>query len=286
MLAYDTLCWTHIHNSGFCTWEVKQAATQVRSETSCQLTKKRNSVALWMAMKRGRPFPELPTLWSTKPSLCFVWRAPPCIPLWWAPQWYWKPLLKSFGLLPHSYHPRRVQKSGCLFEWVLEALEGEKRELEKVVLDVSARGHVKALCSCARSASRGILAKAVHRAAVNPSKVWERKGGAETEAKHGRGNVTHGVTELPLVWAKHCLNPGVAGCGATLAQCIWQMVFTRDGLSVWFMSWSPGVNKTVLKTMSVMDLDKVNLELIEALLEWIVAGGHSYPPGNFTVLER
>ncbi|KFV99429.1 Putative ATP-dependent RNA helicase DHX57, partial [Fulmarus glacialis] len=40
-----------------------------------------------------------------------------------------------------------------------------------------------------------------------------------------------------------------------------------------------GINKTVLKTMSVMDLDKVNLELIEALLEWIVAGRHSYPPG-------
>ncbi|XP_054033244.1 putative ATP-dependent RNA helicase DHX57 [Dryobates pubescens] len=40
-----------------------------------------------------------------------------------------------------------------------------------------------------------------------------------------------------------------------------------------------GVSKTVLKTMSAMDLDKVNLELIEALLEWIVAGRHSYPPG-------
>ncbi|OXB68346.1 hypothetical protein ASZ78_015286 [Callipepla squamata] len=40
-----------------------------------------------------------------------------------------------------------------------------------------------------------------------------------------------------------------------------------------------GVNKAVLKTMSVMDLDKVNLELIEALLEWIVDGKHSYPPG-------
>ncbi|XP_064271147.1 putative ATP-dependent RNA helicase DHX57 isoform X1 [Passer domesticus] len=40
-----------------------------------------------------------------------------------------------------------------------------------------------------------------------------------------------------------------------------------------------GVSKAVLKTMSVMDLDKVNLELIEALLEWIVAGRHSYPPG-------
>lgn len=55
---------------------------------------------------------------------------------------------------------------------------------------------------------------------------------------------------------------------------------------MWFISFSPGVNKTVLKTLSVMDLDKVNLELIEALLEWIVAGRHSYPPGNFSVLER
>lgn len=53
-----------------------------------------------------------------------------------------------------------------------------------------------------------------------------------------------------------------------------------------FISFSPGVNKTVLKTLSVMDLDKVNLELIEALLEWIVAGRHSYPPGNFIVFER
>uniref|UniRef100_A0A8D0GNK2 RNA helicase n=1 Tax=Sphenodon punctatus TaxID=8508 RepID=A0A8D0GNK2_SPHPU len=39
------------------------------------------------------------------------------------------------------------------------------------------------------------------------------------------------------------------------------------------------VNKSVLKTMAAMDLDKVNLELIEALLEWIVSGKHSYPPG-------
>ncbi|NXF94437.1 DEXH5 helicase, partial [Eubucco bourcierii] len=45
-----------------------------------------------------------------------------------------------------------------------------------------------------------------------------------------------------------------------------------------------GVSKTVLKTMSAMDLDKVNLELIEALLEWIVTGRHSYPPGNLIVL--
>ncbi|KAM8809718.1 putative ATP-dependent RNA helicase DHX57 isoform 1-T1 [Eudromia elegans] len=44
-----------------------------------------------------------------------------------------------------------------------------------------------------------------------------------------------------------------------------------------------GVNKAVLKTMSVMDLDKVNLELIEALLEWILTGRHSYPPGAVLV---
>ena len=50
-------------------------------------------------------------------------------------------------------------------------------------------------------------------------------------------------------------------------------------LTVLFLSFSSGVNKTVLKTMSVMDLDQVNLELIEALLEWIVDGKHSYPPG-------
>lgn len=29
-----------------------------------------------------------------------------------------------------------------------------------------------------------------------------------------------------------------------------------------------------------MDFEKVNLELIEALLEWIVDGKHSYPPGK------
>uniref|UniRef100_A0A8C6V6M1 Putative ATP-dependent RNA helicase DHX57 n=1 Tax=Naja naja TaxID=35670 RepID=A0A8C6V6M1_NAJNA len=40
-----------------------------------------------------------------------------------------------------------------------------------------------------------------------------------------------------------------------------------------------GVSKSVLKTMANMDLDKVNLELIEALLEWIVSGKHLYPPG-------
>ncbi|ELW63977.1 Putative ATP-dependent RNA helicase DHX57 [Tupaia chinensis] len=40
-----------------------------------------------------------------------------------------------------------------------------------------------------------------------------------------------------------------------------------------------GVSKSVIKTMSIMDFEKVNLELIEALLEWIVDGKHSYPPG-------
>nr|XP_006116315.1 putative ATP-dependent RNA helicase DHX57 [Pelodiscus sinensis]XP_006116316.1 putative ATP-dependent RNA helicase DHX57 [Pelodiscus sinensis]XP_014425567.1 putative ATP-dependent RNA helicase DHX57 [Pelodiscus sinensis] len=40
-----------------------------------------------------------------------------------------------------------------------------------------------------------------------------------------------------------------------------------------------GVSKSVLQTMARMDLDKVNLELIEDLLEWIVSDKHSYPPG-------
>ncbi|XP_028917678.1 putative ATP-dependent RNA helicase DHX57 isoform X2 [Ornithorhynchus anatinus] len=44
-----------------------------------------------------------------------------------------------------------------------------------------------------------------------------------------------------------------------------------------------GVSKSVIKTMSVMDMEKVNLELIEALLEWIVDGKHSYPPGAVLV---
>ncbi|XP_078412787.1 putative ATP-dependent RNA helicase DHX57 [Cetorhinus maximus] len=40
-----------------------------------------------------------------------------------------------------------------------------------------------------------------------------------------------------------------------------------------------GVSKSALKTMAGMDLDKINLDLIEALLEWIVDGKHNYPPG-------
>lgn len=34
-----------------------------------------------------------------------------------------------------------------------------------------------------------------------------------------------------------------------------------------------------------MDFEKVNLELIEALLEWIVSGKHAYPPGNASGLR-
>ncbi|XP_063774082.1 putative ATP-dependent RNA helicase DHX57 isoform X2 [Pseudophryne corroboree] len=44
-----------------------------------------------------------------------------------------------------------------------------------------------------------------------------------------------------------------------------------------------GVSKSVISTLSTMDLDKINLELIEALLEWIVSREHSYPPGAVLV---
>ncbi|XP_075059798.1 putative ATP-dependent RNA helicase DHX57 [Mixophyes fleayi] len=44
-----------------------------------------------------------------------------------------------------------------------------------------------------------------------------------------------------------------------------------------------GVSKSVINTLSAMDLDKINLELIEALLEWIINGDHSYPPGAVLV---
>ncbi|XP_057710392.1 putative ATP-dependent RNA helicase DHX57 [Corythoichthys intestinalis] len=40
---------------------------------------------------------------------------------------------------------------------------------------------------------------------------------------------------------------------------------------------------SVLKTMAAMDLDKINIDLIENLLEWIVDGNHSYPPGAVLV---
>uniref|UniRef100_A0A3Q2YXE0 Putative ATP-dependent RNA helicase DHX57 n=1 Tax=Hippocampus comes TaxID=109280 RepID=A0A3Q2YXE0_HIPCM len=40
---------------------------------------------------------------------------------------------------------------------------------------------------------------------------------------------------------------------------------------------------SVLKTIAAMDLDKINMDLIESLLEWIVDGNHSYPPGAVLV---
>lgn len=33
-----------------------------------------------------------------------------------------------------------------------------------------------------------------------------------------------------------------------------------------------------------MDLDKINMDLVESLLEWIVEGKHNYPPGKKTTL--
>lgn len=41
--------------------------------------------------------------------------------------------------------------------------------------------------------------------------------------------------------------------------------------------------KSVLKTMTAMDMDKINMDLVESLLEWIVDGKHSYPPGAVLV---
>lgn len=44
--------------------------------------------------------------------------------------------------------------------------------------------------------------------------------------------------------------------------------------------WGTDVSKPVLKTISAMDLDKINMDLVESLLEWIVDGPHNYPPGK------
>ena len=43
---------------------------------------------------------------------------------------------------------------------------------------------------------------------------------------------------------------------------------------------STDVSKPVLKTIAAMDLDKINMDLVESLLEWIVDGPHDYPPGK------
>ncbi|KAL2083418.1 hypothetical protein ACEWY4_021191 [Coilia grayii] len=42
-------------------------------------------------------------------------------------------------------------------------------------------------------------------------------------------------------------------------------------------------SKSVLKTLAAMDLEKINMDLLEDLLEWIVDGDHSYPPGAVLV---
>ncbi|MFT7806120.1 putative ATP-dependent RNA helicase DHX57 [Arapaima gigas] len=41
--------------------------------------------------------------------------------------------------------------------------------------------------------------------------------------------------------------------------------------------------KSVLKTIAAMDLNKINMDLVESLLEWIVDGDHNYPPGAVLV---
>ncbi|XP_060781858.1 putative ATP-dependent RNA helicase DHX57 isoform X2 [Neoarius graeffei] len=45
----------------------------------------------------------------------------------------------------------------------------------------------------------------------------------------------------------------------------------------------PACSKPVLKTLAAMDLNKINMDLLESLLEWIVNGDHSYPPGAVLV---
>uniref|UniRef100_A0A3B4WYD6 Putative ATP-dependent RNA helicase DHX57 n=1 Tax=Seriola lalandi dorsalis TaxID=1841481 RepID=A0A3B4WYD6_SERLL len=41
--------------------------------------------------------------------------------------------------------------------------------------------------------------------------------------------------------------------------------------------------KSVLKAIAAMDLDKINMDLVESILEWIVDGKHNYPPGAVLV---
>ncbi|KAF4090320.1 hypothetical protein AMELA_G00050480 [Ameiurus melas] len=45
----------------------------------------------------------------------------------------------------------------------------------------------------------------------------------------------------------------------------------------------PTCSKPVVKTLAAMDLDKINMDLVESLLEWIVNRDHSYPPGAVLV---
>ncbi|KAM9845045.1 putative ATP-dependent RNA helicase DHX57 [Aulostomus maculatus] len=41
--------------------------------------------------------------------------------------------------------------------------------------------------------------------------------------------------------------------------------------------------RSVLETIAAMDLDKINMDLVEHLLQWILEGKHSYPPGAVLV---
>lgn len=46
------------------------------------------------------------------------------------------------------------------------------------------------------------------------------------------------------------------------------------------MLWGVDTKKSVLKTIAAMDLDKINMDLVESVLEWIVDGKHNYPLGK------
>ncbi|XP_021336395.2 putative ATP-dependent RNA helicase DHX57 isoform X1 [Danio rerio] len=54
---------------------------------------------------------------------------------------------------------------------------------------------------------------------------------------------------------------------------------SQQDLTVRYSNYS----KSVVKTLAAMDLDKINMDLVESLLEWIVDGDHSYPPGAVLV---
>ncbi|XP_062852222.1 putative ATP-dependent RNA helicase DHX57 [Trichomycterus rosablanca] len=45
----------------------------------------------------------------------------------------------------------------------------------------------------------------------------------------------------------------------------------------------PKCSKSVVKTLAALDLDKINMDLVESLLEWIVDGDHKHPPGAVLV---
>uniref|UniRef100_A0A8B9RK37 RNA helicase n=1 Tax=Astyanax mexicanus TaxID=7994 RepID=A0A8B9RK37_ASTMX len=45
----------------------------------------------------------------------------------------------------------------------------------------------------------------------------------------------------------------------------------------------PNYSKSVVKTLAAMDLDKINMDLVESVLEWIVDGNHDSPPGAVLV---